>query len=78
MCCDAPTEDELQEFIDGRLDGPARARVAAFLLRHPEHSGEVRNLQKLTRALQELDRDILDEPIPQRLLDILKQARENE
>ena len=78
MSCDTPTEDEIQEFIDGRLEGPARARVAAFLLRHPGTSAEVRNQKKLMRALQELDRDVLDEPIPDRLSEILKNARERE
>lgn len=78
MCSDTPTEEEIQEFIDGRLDGPAQARVAAYLLRNPEVSAEVRNHKKLTKALQELDRDVLDEPVPDRLLDIVKNARERE
>lgn len=78
MCRDAPTDDEIQEFIDGHLDGPNRARVAAYLLRHPERSGEVRNMQKLTKELQKLDREVLDEPVPERLLEILRKARKSE
>ncbi len=72
----APTEQEIQEFIDGELDGPARARIAAFLLQHPEWAAKVSNYRKLNNALKQLDSQVLDEPIPERFLDILKRARD--
>ena len=77
MACDAPTDLELQAFIDGELDGPNRARVAAFLLQHPEWAAKMSENRKLNDALKELDRHLLDEPVPQRFLDILERARED-
>ncbi len=78
MCSDAPTDDEIQEFVDGRLNGAARARIAAYLLRDPHQSAKVRDLQNLTKALQDLDRDVLNESVPDRLMDILRNARKGE
>lgn len=43
----APTPEELAAFVDGELDSLARARVQAWLARHPEAAVELRGQTQL-------------------------------
>ncbi len=74
---DILSEDRIQDYIDDRLSQRDRASVAAYLLAHPEVGADVEALRRQNEALKALGQEILDEPLPHRLLDALHQA-ENE
>ena len=69
---EAVTEDEIQEFIDGRLTAGRRREVEAFLAARPERAAEVQSLLRQQEALRRLGEDILNEPIPDRFQEILR------
>jgi anti-sigma factor RsiW len=70
-----PTEDAaIQEYLNGALP---RASVEAFeitLGKDPELAARVRSLQRQNERLQELCADVLDEPVPEHLMSILRGA----
>jgi anti-sigma factor RsiW len=66
-----PSEEDIADYIDGRLDGFRRAAVAAWLDVNPERAAEVERQRQLNEALKVLGRDILDEPVPDRLRAVL-------
>lgn len=47
-----PGEATVHAYVDGRLDEAARARVEAWLDRHPEHAGEIRQWQHDAQQLR--------------------------
>lgn len=69
---EAVSEDEIQEFIDGRLSPARRKEVEAYLAMHPERAAEVHALLRQQEALRRLGEEILNEPIPERLQAILR------
>lgn len=66
-------EDKIQDYIDGRLDDRDNAVVAAYLLAHPDVASHVETLRRQTEALRGIGQEILDEPVPARLRDVLHQ-----
>ena len=60
-------EDELQAFVDERLDGPRRAAVEAHLARHPEQRERIFAERRQRAALRAELKGKADEPIPARL-----------
>ena len=68
------TNDEIQDYIDDRLDPGQRARVASFLKSVPAKATEVESLRLEDDLLRALGNEILIEPIPQRLLGVLHSA----
>lgn len=66
------TEEEVQEYIDGRLSSARRQEVDAYLATRPQRAAEVRALLRQQEALRRLGEDILNEPIPDRFQDILR------
>lgn len=73
---DHPTDEEIADFIDGRLVGSHREEVERWLANHPDRRGEVERQRQLNAALQGLGAEILDEPIPERLRHVLEGAGE--
>lgn len=67
------TDDELNEYLDGGLSEARRAEVEAWLLEKPERVAEFERMKELNEALQRLGADILEEPVPERLRDIVRQ-----
>lgn len=65
-------EDRIQDYIDGRLNERDRAHVAAFLLANPEIGAEVDQLRRQNEALKSVGHEILEEPVPDRLLRALR------
>jgi anti-sigma factor RsiW len=65
-------EHQIQDYIDGRLDERDRAHVTAYLLARPELASDVEALRRQNEALRGLGREILDEPVPARLGDVLQ------
>jgi anti-sigma factor RsiW len=62
-----PGEDELQAYVDERLDGPRRAAVEAHLARTPELRDRVQAERRNRASLRSQLQDKADEPIPTRL-----------
>jgi len=69
------TDDELSEYVDGGLSEERRAEIAAWLLENPKKAAEVERLRQLNDALRDLGADILDEPVPERLREVVRRAR---
>ncbi|MET4700016.1 anti-sigma factor RsiW [Constrictibacter sp. MBR-5] len=66
------SEEDIQEYIDGRASPALRAQVDAFLAANPKRQAEVQALLRQQEALRRLGTEILAEPIPDRLQEILR------
>jgi len=66
------TDADLQDYIEGRLDAPARARVEARLAADPALAEEVERLRRQAVKLQEFGKRALEEPIPKDMLDLIE------
>ena len=71
-------EDRIQDYIDDRLNEHDRANVAAFLLANPEIGAEVDQLRRQNETLKSVGREILEEPVPERLRSALRPPPEAE
>jgi anti-sigma factor RsiW len=69
---EAVSDDEVQEYIDGRLSPARRKEVEAYLAMRPERGAEVQSLLRQQEALRRLGEDILNEPVPNRFQEILR------
>ena len=67
------TDEQIQDYIDGRLNERDRAAVAAYLLAHPRAAAEVEAVRRQSEALRALGQEILDEPVPAHLRDLLRE-----
>jgi anti-sigma factor RsiW len=67
--------DDLQDYIEGRLDDARRHAVLAYLERHPEQAVEIEALRKQAEQLRRLGSEIVDEPIPRKFLEILQRLK---
>ena len=65
------SDEEIQEYLDGRLTPVLRAKVAAYLRATPSKAAEVEAMRLQDGQLRYLGRWILEEPIPERLLKAL-------
>jgi anti-sigma factor RsiW len=70
---DILADHRIQDYIDGRLDERDQAAVAAYLLAHPDAAAQVEMLRRQNEALRGIGQEILDEPVPARLRDVLRQ-----
>lgn len=68
-------DDDLDDYVDGRLSEARRAEVEAYLQRDREAAAKVKRLQAINAALRGIASDILDEPPPDRLLRALRRRR---
>src|SRR3546814_11983053 len=64
---DTVTEEDIQEYIDGRASPALRADVETFLAVRPHRKAEVQALIRQQDALRRLGTEILAAPIPERL-----------
>lgn len=67
------TDEQIQDYIDGRLNERDRAAVAAYLLAHPRVAAEVEAIRRQSEALRALGQEILDQPVPERLREVLRE-----
>ncbi len=67
-------DEDLQEYLDGRLEGIRLYRVIAYLRAHPMKAATVGDMRRQDEMLRLLGRETLDEPIPARLTAILKNS----
>ncbi len=70
-----PSEQDLHAYIDGHLEPAEAARVAAYLAAHPEAAALVEAYRAQTSGLHALYDTILDEPLPEPMLALLRQRR---
>ena len=69
------TSADLQDFIEGRL-APERERVVGeYLRRNPAEARRVEALRQQAVRLRQLGSDMLSEPVPAQLLDVLNKLR---
>jgi anti-sigma factor RsiW len=67
------TDQQIQDYIDGRLKERDRAAVAAYLLAHPRVAAEVEAVRRQSDALHALGQEILDAPVPEHLRRIVRE-----
>lgn len=73
-----PTEDELNEYVDGRLSEQRRDEIAAWLLDNPSKAREVKRLRQLNAALRDVGSEVLNEEVPDRLREVLRRQQPQE
>ena len=66
------SDQKIQDYIDDRLDDRERAVVAAYLLANPDAASQVEMLRRQNEALQGIGQEILDEPVPPHLLEVVR------
>lgn len=71
----AITDADLQDYIEGRLDPASRRKVEELLAQDAHLADEVARLRRQAVKLQEFGRNVLDEPIPQEMLDLIEKFR---
>lgn len=69
------SDDKIMLYIDGLLNELETAEVAAYLLENPEKSREVARIREQNEALKAMGKKILEEPIPENLLNIINSAK---
>ncbi len=62
------TDEDLDRFVDGRLDPERRAEVVAYLAAHPDIAGEVEAYGRLNALLRAQYEPVLEESVPAPLL----------
>jgi anti-sigma factor RsiW len=68
------SDDDIQNYIDGRLDPEAHAAVALQLLARRDLAAKVDTLRRQNEALKVIGQEILAEPIPERLRTAVREA----
>jgi anti-sigma factor RsiW len=78
MASGRPSDEQIQDYVDGRLGGRDLAAIAAYLLAHPGLAAEVETLRRQNEALKRIGEEILDEPVPERLRDVIRRLTGSE
>lgn len=68
------TEKDLMAYVDGELPAAEAARVAAAIAADPQLARREAELRQLNRRIGAAFDEILDEPVPDRLADLLRAA----
>jgi anti-sigma factor RsiW len=69
------TEDDLHALVDGQLPAARASEVTEWLSQHPAEAARVLAWQGQRAQLRALHCEVLDEPVPQALLDTLRPPR---
>jgi len=73
----AITDADLQDYIEGRLDPAQRAKVEARLATDARLAEEVERLRRQALKLQEIGKTMLEDPIPEEMLELIEKFRRN-
>lgn len=65
-------DEELSDFVDGRIEEARRSEIDRAIAENPELAAKVKSYQRQAQAVHALYDKILHEPIPSRLLDIVR------
>lgn len=68
MNSNAISEEELQAYVDGRLEGPRHDRIASAIAADPELARRADELRRLADAMHAAYDAVLDEPVPPEML----------
>lgn len=63
----SPSEEELQAFVDDRLNPARRAEIADWLEAHADEAERIRALRAQRDAIEDAYGPLLDRPVPERL-----------
>lgn len=66
------TQQDLHDYVDGRLDAAGRARIAHYLATHPDAAAAVESYRAQNAALHLLYDDALEEPVPAQMRAFLR------
>jgi anti-sigma factor RsiW len=69
------SEEQLHAYVDGRLDPTQAAEVEARLAANPEAAERAQAYRAQNRSLRAMYEPVLDEPVPARLTNTLRQPR---
>jgi hypothetical protein len=64
--------ESLQDYLDGRMTQDQRRDFETRVKLTPKHLEELSAAQKLARQLKDFGRDVLEEPVPERLQALLR------
>ncbi len=67
-----PSDENIHEFVDGRLSAREAAKFAAHVAADPDLRRKVAALWLINQMLRGLGQHILDEPVPERLAEIVR------
>jgi anti-sigma factor RsiW len=67
-------ENDLQAYVDRRLDPVRRAEVEQYLAAHPDQAERVRAFGRQNAMLRSLFDPLLEQPVPERLVRVLAPA----
>lgn len=70
----AITDADLQDYIEGRLDPALRRKVEDMLAKDAHLADEVERLRRQAEKLRKLGDDLLSEPVPDEMLDLINKA----
>lgn len=62
------TDYDLNAYIDGQLDAERAADVEVYLAEQPDEADRLRDYQAINRQLRNLHSEVLQQPVPKRLL----------
>lgn len=65
-------DTELHAYLDGELDAEARADIETWLETHPDDKARLEDWRRDRDALAALHRDVLDEPLPEKMRAVLR------
>jgi anti-sigma factor RsiW len=69
-----PSEQDLQDYVDGRLDAVQQAEIAAYLADHPETAARIERDRAHIAGMHALYDGVLTEPIPSSMQALLERA----
>ena len=70
------TTADINAYLDGALPADRRIEVESAIEHDPEARALVRQYQQHVRELHRLYDRVLDEPVPEKMLEILRRKRE--
>ncbi len=71
---DRVTDADLNAYVDGELDDVTRSKLEIWLATHPEDAARVEAYRQQNAELRYLFNQVLDEPIPPSLLDLVMRS----
>ncbi len=69
-----PSEQDLQDYVDGRLDAGQQAEIAAYLADHPETAARIERYRAHIAGMHALYDGVLTEPVPPAMQALLQRA----
>ena len=69
------TMSDIHAYLDGALDEPDRRRFEDILNADPEAAGMLRQYRRQVDELRRLYDPVLAEPVPERMLELLRSRR---